>query len=200
MTQWISQYIGLEGIKLHMAVAAVFAVILQLSVVIVGFLVNKLEMAEYRLLRRFKGHDFAIVFCNYVTFPGVILHELSHALLVKLTGGQVTKMRIFWPDKTGRLGYVNFTTKGSFFKRRLQLICASCAPVLMGYLYLYILYHVLQVFDLKWYVVTIIIYFMISIFNHMSMSNQDLENYIKGSIFLFPVLTVILFLMIYFTS
>ena len=96
MTALIQQYSGLEGIKLYLAVAAVFAVILQFSVVIVGFFVNQLEIAEYRLIRRFKGHKFAVNFCNYLTFPGVILHELSHALLVKLSGGKVTKMRIFW--------------------------------------------------------------------------------------------------------
>lgn len=199
MTALIQQYSGLEGIKLYLAVAAVFAVILQFSVVIVGFLVNQLEIAEYRLIRRFKGHKFAVNFCNYLTFPGVILHELSHALLVKLSGGKITKMRIFWPDKSGRLGYVNFVTRGSFFKQRLQLVCASCAPVLMGYLYLYTLYYVLLVCNLPWYGIAFVVYVMISIFNHMSMSKADLEIYIKGSVFLFPVLTIVLFLFIYFT-
>ena len=196
-TNLVAQYVGLDGLRLHIAVAAIFAFILQVSVIIVGFLINKLEIVEYRVLARLKGHEFAIRFCNYFTFPGVMLHELSHAFILKLTGARITKICLFKFTKSNQLGYVNFMTRGSFFKREVQVVWSSCAPVMMGYLYLYFLYWVLRTFSISWYGIVLIGYLMISIFNHMSMSNQDLKNYIKGSIFLFPVLTILLFLLIF---
>ena len=122
---------------------------------------------------------------NFATYPGTVHHELSHALLVFLTGGKVKKICLV-PSPT-TLGHVEFQTRGNVFFRSLQLSLSAMAPVLCGLVTEALLFlYVYPLTDLTWHKV-LFFYFVISIFIHLTLSIQDLLNFFQG---LLPSLVV----------
>lgn len=180
---------GFTGFQLQLILVLILVLGFLLSVVIVGSIVNYLERLEIELLSHFMSVRAAICVCNYFTFPGVMLHELCHAFMCFLTGAKVTKIKLFQlADDNGVLGYVDFVCRGSKPMQLYQLSMSSCAPVVFGYLILYFLYQMLKVdvSSVLWFRF-LIYWLMISMFNHMSMSSQDLKCYFKGWIIVFPM-------------
>jgi hypothetical protein len=57
--------------------------------------VYDLECGTIVFIMAVTGESFGCLFVNYLTFPGVILHELSHALMAMVTGAKVTHIRFF---------------------------------------------------------------------------------------------------------
>lgn len=118
---------------------------------------------------------------NYLTIPGVIHHELSHAALALLTGAIVTEFKPFWPDKTsGSLGHVNFSTRGSLFTRCLQCTFTSTAPVILGTLSSILLFAYAANNTVPFYILVPMIYLIFSIIIHASMSFADVKIMLKG--------------------
>ncbi|TNC80267.1 MAG: hypothetical protein C9356_15175 [Oleiphilus sp.] len=85
----------------------------------------------------------------YCSFPGVVLHELSHALMCVVFSHRITEVRFFDPNpQTRQLGYVNhawnpnsiFHLSGNFF--------IGIAPFLMGAVVVFLLLWSMGVMDL----------------------------------------------------
>ena len=131
------------------------------------------------------GRIPTFIIMNFATYPGTVHHELSHALLVFLTGGKVKKICLV-PSPT-TLGHVEFQTRGNVFFRSLQLSLSAMAPVLCGLVTEALLFvYVYPLTDLTWQKV-LFFYLVISIFIHLTLSVQDLINFFQG---LLPSLVV----------
>lgn len=166
------------------------AVIVIMSVILIGYIINKIECIVYRILMRFCGNTVANVVCNYVTFVGIMIHELSHALFARLFGAQINEIKLIEFNNNGTLGHVIFTPQGGRIKRSIQMTMTSCAPVITGILLQCLFVKLWMMYDMSFWLHVLLIYVMISVFCHMSMSNVDIKNYLKGSWFLFIMIMI----------
>lgn len=188
---------ALHGLVLDLFVSGTIALCIVLSVVLIGRLIDMFEIFLLRIICYFFGAKFALFTCNRLTFLGVIAHELSHALLIFLTGGRVVGIHLFEFRRDGRLGHVDFQTLGSRKQRLIQLAMGSCAPVLLGIFNTFIVWKFIQshMFGVGW---TIFLwYLLVSIICHMSMSKEDLKNYFRGLSYVFPAIWSICMLIQY---
>ena len=178
--------IGPEPIK-TISIALAATIIMCVSVIIIGFIIDKLERLELRLFTKIFSEQKAVFIVDRLTFPGTMLHELSHALFAWATGAHVKKVKMLTFFDSHRLGYVNFQPTGKKSQQRIQLALTSCAPVLMGMIELHILILLIQTTVSIWLQI-LLMYLFISILNHMSMSEQDIKNYLKGLLSVFPII------------
>lgn len=134
---------------------------------------------------------------NYVTFIGVVHHELSHALLAFLTGAKVTEIKGFRiHHKDGRLGYVTYAPRGNFIMMSIQKVFSSVAPILMGFVSCGLLYvYVLPMAEASIWGICLFYYVFLSIVLHMSLSKQDIQ-VMKGGIIVVILLFTIVFYML----
>ena len=139
-----------------------------------------------------------LFFANTLTFPGVMYHELSHAFFAFITGAKINEIKLY-QKREGHLGYVNYTPRGPWAFRCLQLSVASCGPViagiiaLVGLIYTFTEYAFMPVWGKG-----ILIYLGISVLIHMDMSYADLKSYVKGIPFFIILIFVISFVYQYF--
>lgn len=189
---------GFDGFILDMIVSAIFSLGLVLSVILIGHLIERLEQYQLRILANGIGSKIAYFVCNRVTFVGTIVHELSHALFVVLTGAILRKVRLFEISADGTLGHVEFSLTGPKWKQCCQLSLVSCAPVFVGILLEYILLRVVFLYNFGFVRELLLWYFIISILDHMSMSHVDIKNYLKGMIIVYPMIFVFVMCFQYF--
>lgn len=63
--------------------------------------------------------------------PGVIIHELSHAIMSLIFGMQITDMKLFIPHSPdGTLGYVSTAYNTSSLKDRIGMVFVGIAPLI----------------------------------------------------------------------
>ena len=109
------------------------AAIITMIIPIWGLIIHALNSMLFCMLKRITGTGFALFATNWLTFPGVIHHELSHAFFAVITGAKITEFRPFWPDKnTGSLGNIGFVARGNLLIRSVQLAFTTAGPVIMG--------------------------------------------------------------------
>ena len=155
--------------------------IITLIIPVWGLLIYLINTALYRILSKITSEKTAMIIVNWLTIPGVIHHELSHAALAAVTGAHITEFRPFWPDKnTGSLGHVNFTAQGPLFARCIQYTFISTAPVLLGTASTVLLFLFSQRTALPLHTVILIIYMTFSIIIHASMSFADVKIMLRG--------------------
>lgn len=167
-----------------------------IAMIVLGLIASGIEKLINRVFGVVLGSNFAYVFCNYLTFPGTILHELSHAFVAVVTGAKVTEISFF--DFGPSLGHVSYRPRGTKFMRALQNSLTACAPVISGCIALPLL--IILLGSVKSVVATIgVIYLMVCVIDHMTMSITDIINYFKGiwaSAIFFFVLHVVLLVVI----
>ena len=74
----------------------------------------------------------------YLTFPGTVIHELSHAAMCLLFRHRVTEMKLFAPDRhSGTLGYVNHRFDPSSPYQVIGNFFIGLAPIIAGSLVIY---------------------------------------------------------------
>ncbi|WP_026658233.1 hypothetical protein [Butyrivibrio sp. AC2005] len=155
--------------------------IITLIVPIWGLLIYLLNRIIYNIISKITSEKTAMIIVNWLTVPGVIHHELSHAALAVITGAHITQFRPFWPDKrTGSLGHVNFLAQGTLLERSLQFTFISTAPVLLGTASTLMLLYVIQNASLPPCMLILIIYMTFSIVIHASMSFADVKIMLRG--------------------
>lgn len=163
------------------------------AMVVLGLIASGIERFINLILGSFLGGDFALVFCNYLTFPGTILHELSHAFVATITGAKVTEISFF--DFGLSLGHIKYRPRGNKFMRALQDSLTACAPVISGCIALPLLFILLG--NVESLVAHIgVIYLIVCVIDHMTMSIVDIINYFRGiwasAVFFFALNVVLL--------
>ena len=197
----MSVYEGLgvsQPFLLHLITGATFTRGLVLLVVVIGRLIDMYEVGCMKLLTKVCSVKLATFICDRLTFPGVIIHELAHALFIWAAGGKIHKVRLLSLGLDGRLGFVEFTPRGSKLQISCQLAFGSCAPVLVGILLETVFMYSIFNIDMPTWGYVLLWYMAISVLNHMSMSREDMKNYFKGLVVIFPIITVIIMARIYF--
>ena len=196
--QFINDIIPATEPTKSLIVCAIYTTIAMLSVLVIGRAIDILELWQAKILNKFFSQKTTLFICNRVTFPGVMIHELSHALFATMFGAKVTKMRLMTIRDDSRLGYIEYITMGSPMKQGLQHTFCACAPTIMGILLELLLFHMLSngfIVSNGWRIFAI--YMMVSIGDHMSMSKQDVKNYLRGSWSVF-ILTYLILLLLRF--
>ncbi len=192
-----SQY-GLYGVRLDIAIALTLTFMITIGVVIIGFIVDICENICIKIISGTAGEYAAFILCNRLTFPGVIFHEFAHAFLITIFGGKVNKIKLLEFNDSSRLGYVNFTARGSKGAISRQLTFGSSAPVLLGLIALYSIYFIITRYAISIYTKIGLWYLFISIALHMSMSREDIKNYLRGVIHVIPVVFIFTFAIQFF--
>lgn len=169
--------------------------LLVLIIPIIGYLIGILIKSFVRFIASIAGRGFALFVANYLTFVGVAHHELSHALFGFISGAKITKISLFHPEGQS-LGKVEMIPRGNFVTKSMQLTLSSIAPVVMGTVTEFLLYqYVWSNISIIWQKI-ILVYVMISIFLHMTMSSADIKNALKG----LPICALIIFAVVYLTG
>jgi hypothetical protein len=167
-------------------------------VLIVGMLSHALVRMEYGVISSFLGSSFAMFFINYLTFPGTVNHEWSHAVFAILTGAKVTKIKCFEKPSSGQLGHIEFIPRGIFITKAIQMSVTSCAPAVTGILFTFVLIRGLMFNPNGSYTKGILLYLLFCVINHSQMSSLDVRNYFKGMIFIFPIIYLIAYFILKF--
>ncbi|MBR3575037.1 MAG: hypothetical protein IKN97_07705 [Lachnospiraceae bacterium] len=157
------------------------ALVICLALPLIGIAV---EFVCAHLIRKLMPAGAYFLVYNYLTIPGVMWHELSHALFAFVTLAKVNKIELFKP-RNGSLGRVNFTPRGPYLLRCLQLSLASCAPVITGMLAVFGYMHLIGSYSFSLPVHILLGYLIICIVLHMTMSGADLKLYFKGILVFF---------------
>lgn len=183
---------GLPELASDAITCFIVTTIISISVIIIGICVNKLEQWQLHMMSNTVGSKVASFICNRVTFPGTIIHELSHALFAILTGAKVLKIKCFEMFAHGRLGHVDFALRGGKIKKMIQLCLVSCAPVLTGIFLEYLFIKMIFTYELSLGIQIFLWYMVISVADHMSMSPADIKNYMRGLTIVFPMVMLIM--------
>ena len=83
-----------------------FALIFPAAMIAAGAVISGVQHFLTKIITAILGSGFTFILVNYLMFPGVMLHEISHATMAFVTGAEVTEVALFKPSG-GTLGYVN---------------------------------------------------------------------------------------------
>lgn len=167
--------------------AAISTAIIILVVPVLGLLIDFITEEITKSLAKGIGVDAALFIMNYLTFLGTIHHECSHALYALLTGAKVTSMQIFKPEGN-KLGSVQLQPRGIWLTKSLQLTLSAIAPTVQGLISEILLFNLFMFVTPLWAKI-LIIYVMVSIFIHMTMSGADVKAALKG----LPIVALLVF-------
>ncbi len=166
----------------------------------VGFVINLIATVAFKALFSLAdstGTAFAF-FNNRLTFLGVIIHELSHALFAFVTGARITDFKLYHKEEK-RLGYVSIVPQGNWAIRSIQMAMTACGPVIIGLIIEAVIIYVISLGVLPWWGVALLILLLfIPVLFHMDMSAEDLKGYLRGAPFFFILFFVISFVMVNF--
>ena len=174
--------------KERLIIAAISTTIVIFVIPLIGLLIDFIRSTLSKALINSVGVNITLFLMNRLTFIGTVHHELSHALYGFITGAKITKIELFKPHGN-TLGQVNLTPRGPLILRSFQLCMSAIAPTVQGLITECIL---LKTFpaqsEIVWLKV-IIIYVIVSIFIHMTMSMQDIKSALKG----LPVCAILIY-------
>ena len=167
--------------------------ILLLLTAAAGFLISGASRLLFRALGTALGSSAAWFFANYLTLPGVLHHELSHALAALITGARVRHFSVI--PSGNSLGHVEIVPRGPGILRGLQLSFSAVAPVLFG---------MCTLAASLWYIYPSLAgpgwkilfwYLLVCVVLHMTLSRADWKSFLKGAagtyLLLFAVFLVI---------
>ena len=174
---------GMSGLLLDGVSGCIVAAVLLSAVPLLGFLVGMCRRYASKAIASMFGRRAAFFVMNYATFPGVILHELSHAFVAKLCGCRIDSMKLFEPSGDS-LGYVRFSCVGPKRKQSFQMAASACAPVICGLALVPGIWKLAGVFHGA-LLQALLFHAAVSVGCHMSMSSGDMKSYRKGAIGLF---------------
>lgn len=161
--------------------ALLYTIIALVILILFGYTVDVISYKIGNIIAKTLGNKISYLIMNRLTFIGVIHHELSHALLLFLTGAKIIKVNLFKPQGN-TLGNVKFIPRGNKLLQSVQLSLSAIAPVILGMASVYSIYLLLKTYTFDRHITGLIYYIQFSILVHSSMSMQDIKNALKGSV------------------
>ena len=176
----------------YLFIAIMSALLIPVLFILLGKVLDLITLAIASVVSDSLGPELTLFILNNLTFIGTVHHELAHALLAFLTGAKIVRIDLYNPDDH-TLGKVEYYTRGGFIIRSLQQTLSSIAPVFCGFLTINILLYVIFPYANAIWQKVILIYLVISVFIHMTLSNQDIKVALMG----LPVVLPIIFIIVY---
>ena len=186
MQQIIAWFGWGNGIGALSGISAILTVAAILAPVVVGLLLFALERLQVVVLKEI-NYDFAYFFVNFLTFPGTFVHEMAHLCFAVITGAEVHEICMF-ENEDGRLGHISYSVRGPWFMRAVQHSLTAVAPTIVGLVLGVVLLRVIFAGGLSLWASIGLWYLVISLVDHSTMSDIDLEHYFQGVwIFIVPL-------------
>ena len=129
----------------------------------------------------------------YLTAPGVMVHEIGHALFCVIFRHKIVEMKLFSPEEDGTLGYVNHSYNPNSFYQRIGNFFIGTGPIWFGVAVLCLISWLLlpdemQISDFfslnfwgRWQSY-IWLYLALTISSHITLSPPDLAGSVDGGI------------------
>ena len=83
-------------------------------------------------IRKSLAKIFGIQGYIYLTAPGVMIHEIGHAIFCLIFRHKIVEMKLFSPEEDGTLGYVNHSYNPNSFYQRLGNFFIGTGPIWFG--------------------------------------------------------------------
>ena len=186
MTQIIAWFGWGNGFGALAGISAILTAVVIIAPVIAGLILYGLERAQLEIIGTL-NRDFAYFFVNFVTFPGTFVHEMAHLCFGVVTGAEVNEICMF-ESGNGRLGHISYCARGPWFMQAVQHTLIGVAPTVVGFALGYYLLQVIFSGPHSIWAYIGLWYLVISLVDHSTMSDSDLEGYFQGVwVFIVPV-------------
>lgn len=173
---------------------AALDVLVVVAMAVVAMLASSLLQAVTKgVIALVAGSASADLIEGYLTYPGVVFHELSHALFATISGAKVTGIslsRTPLADGSGYvLGSVTFVTRGNRVLRSFQLALTGVAPLITGLAAMYLMLRYAFPACTKPWHWAVWGYLFLCVLLHTELSGTDLTRILEG----LPIILLILF-------
>lgn len=158
---------------------------------VLGLVIDFITSVILNAIARHLNKGIALFVGNWLTFVGVIHHELAHMLMAIISGARVDKVQLFKPQND-TLGKVSITPRGNIVLQKVQTTLTAIGPVILGLLSLYLINYFWLANCTEIWQYLIVGYLMFSIFIHMTMSKQDIKVCAEG----LPICIILVFLIV----
>ena len=144
-------------------------------------------------IRKSLAKIFGIQGYIYLTAPGVMIHEIGHAVFCLIFRHKIVEMKLFSPEEDGTLGYVNHSYNPNSFYQRIGNFFIGTDPIWFGVAVLcliswQLLPNEMQISDFfslnfwgRWQSY-IWLYLALTISSHITLSPPDLAGSVDGGI------------------
>lgn len=188
----VESWLGWSGSLWQVAVISLLlTAAVVVAPVVIGFVLYGLERLQVEILG-LANREFAYFFVNYLTFPGTFVHEMSHLSFAVITGAEVNEICMFESDD-GRLGHISYRNRGPMPVEMIQDTLCAVAPVVVGLFLSYLAVCNLCTGGYSWWQNLLLVYLLISLVNHSTMSESDLGLYFRGVWIFVPFIYIGLF-------
>ena len=186
MTQLLEWFGWGNGVGAVAGLSFALTALAIIAPVAAGMLLYGLERLQIKAIGAV-NRDFAYFFVNFVTFPGTFVHEMAHLCFGVITGAEVNEICMFEHD-CGRLGHIGYYPRGPWFMVAIQHALTAVAPTVVGFALGYYLLQLIFSGTFSGLACVGLWYLVISLIDHSTMSDADLELYFRGVwIFIVPL-------------
>ncbi len=150
---------------------------------------------------------------DVLMIPGVLMHELSHAVVLFLTGARIDEIVIAESlrhplvlfrrrgvvsnyDHAVRAGHVSYACRGPFFVVSFQKVLGAVAPTVVGVVCMGLLVHLIIFTCVAWWHYILCVYLFICALHGSNMSRADVRNMLPG----IPVVCVTMYVVMLITG
>ena len=189
MTQTIEWFGWCDGVGALAAISMILTLLVLLAPVVFGLILYVIERMQVEVIGAV-NRDLAYFFVNFLTFPGTFIHEMSHLCFGVITGAEIHEICMF-EDDHDRLGHVSYRTRGPWFMEAVQHSLPAVAPTVVGFGLGYFLLQLIFSGEYSGLACLGLWYLVISLIDHSTMSDTDLEHYFQGVwVFIVPLFLV----------
>jgi hypothetical protein len=112
---------------------------------------------------------------------------MAHMCFAVITGAEVHEICMF-ENENGRIGHISYQVRGPWFIQAVQHSLTAVAPTVVGLGLGYLLLHLIFTSEFTLWENIGLWYLVVSLIDHSTMSDSDLEHYFQGVwIFIVPL-------------